>query len=89
MNVRGNHKGTIMQRLDRVESDLLDVKVSLGKKVDWKWFFGALLTQIGILTAISSAVWTEIKTVRDIATQTNVNVAKIQGALESAEITKE
>jgi hypothetical protein len=65
-----------------------DMETSLGKKVDWKWFFGALLTQIGILTAISSAVWTEVKTVRDLASQTNVNVAKIQGKLEPLEFIK-
>lgn len=70
------------ERLTMAEKDIEGLKVAIGKKVNWWWFFGVLLSIGAIQFTAWAAVWGEVRAIRDDGEQTRNTVYQIKGQLE-------
>lgn len=70
------------ERVKSLETRMTKSEVELSKKVDWKWFFGMLISLITIQLTVSSLMWDEIKSVRATSDDTHTIVTSINGKLQ-------
>jgi hypothetical protein len=65
------------------------INVSLGKKVNWSFFFTALLSIVGVLVVVLVAMWGEVKIIGENTGQTKEAVARLEGKLEPFDFVQE
>lgn len=73
---------SIHSRVKALEEKHVKFEVELGKKVNWHWFFGVLLTVFGLQLAIYSAMWSELKEMREKIEITSSSISAINGKLQ-------
>jgi hypothetical protein len=84
---------TQMQRLiddvEDIKNELTSIKTSLGKKVNWPWFFGTLLTELALIAGIMGAMFAKIEAINTNTHDTREALSRLEGKLEPFDFVNE
>lgn len=69
-------------RFDAIDKEIGKINVALGRKVNWTFFFTALLSILGLLAIILTFMWAEVKTIGINTAETKEAVARLEGKLD-------